>query len=59
MSIGSDKKGQDKQRIRVRDRENHKVGRQTLECKVTLVWTCKKERRRLRGKKNDRDGGAR
>ena len=24
-----------------------------------LVWTCKKERRRLRGEKDDGDGGAR
>ena len=26
---------------------------------VTLVWTCKKERRRLRGEKDDGDGSAR
>ena len=26
---------------------------------ATLVWTCKKERRRLRGEKDDGDGGAR
>ena len=51
MGIGSDKKGQDKKRKRERDRENCKAGRQTLECKATLVWTRKKERRRLREKK--------
>ena len=51
MGTGSDKKGQDKKRIRERNRENCKAGRQTLECKATLVWRRKKERRRLRGKK--------
>ena len=56
---GSDKKGQDKKRIRKRDRENCKVRRQTSECKATLIWTREKERRRLRGKKDDGDGGAR
>ena len=30
-----------------------------LEYKTTLVWTREKERRRLRGKKDDGDGGAR
>ena len=59
MGIGSDKKGQDKKRICERDCENCKAGRQTLECKATLVWTHKKEKRRLRGKKDDGDGGAR
>ena len=59
MGTGSDKKGQDKKRIRERDRENCKAGRQTSECKATLVWTRKKERRRLRKEKDDRDGGAR
>ena len=59
MGTGSDKKGQDKKRIRERDRRNCKAGRQTAECKVTLVWTCEKERRRLRGEKDDGDGGAR
>ena len=29
------------------------------ECKATLVWTRKKERRRLRGEKDDGNGGAR
>ena len=38
---------------------NCKAGRQTLECKATLVWTRKKERRRLRGEKDDGDGGSR
>ena len=57
MSTGSAKKGQDKKRIRERDRENCKAGRQTSECKATLVWTRKKERRRLRGEKDDGDGG--
>ena len=59
MGTGSDKKGQDKKRIREKNRENCKAGRQTSECKATLVWTCKKERRRLRGEKDDGDGGAR
>ena len=59
MGTGSDKKGQDKKRIRERDRKNCKAGRQTSECKATLVWTRKKERRRLREKKDDGDGGAR
>ena len=58
MGTGSDKKGQDKKQIRERDCKIRKVGRQTLECKATLVWTCKKERR-LRGKKDDGDGSAR
>ena len=59
MGTGSDKKGQDKKQIRERDRENYKAGRQTLECKATLVWTHKKERKRLHGEKDDGDGGAR
>ena len=59
MGTGSDKKGHDKKRIRERDCENCKAGRQTSECKATLVWTRKKERRRLRGEKDDEDGGAR
>ena len=58
MGIGSDKKGQDKKRIHKRDCENYKAGRQTSECEATLVWTCKKERK-LRGEKDDGDGGAR
>ena len=49
MGTGSDKKGQDKKQIRERHRENCKAGRQTSECKATLVWTRKKERRRLGG----------
>ena len=59
MVAGSDKIGQDKKQIRERYRENCKAERQTLECKATLVWTCKKERRRLRGEKDDGDGGSR
>ena len=59
MSTGSDKKGQDKKRIRERDCENCKARRQTSECKATLVWTRKKERRRLHGEKDDGDGSAR
>ena len=59
MGTGSEKKGQEKKRISERDRQNCKVGRQTSECKATLVWTRKKERRRLRGKKDNEDGGAR
>ena len=30
-----------------------------MQCKATLVWTHKKERRRLHGEKDDGDGGAR
>ena len=59
MGIGSDKKGQDKKRIRERNCENCRAGRQTSECKAMLIWTCKKERKRLNGKKDDGDGGAR
>ena len=59
MGTRSDKKEQDKKRIHERDRENCKAGRKTSECKATLVWTRKKERRRLRGEKDDGDGGAR
>ena len=59
MVTWSDKKEQDKKRIRKRDCENCKAGRQTSECEATLVWTCKKDRRRLRGEKDDGDGGAR
>ena len=59
MGTGSDKKGQDKKRICERDCENCKAGRQTLECEATLVWTRKKERRRLRGEKDDGDGSVR
>ena len=39
--------------------KNCKAGRKTSECEATLVWTCKKERRRLRGEKDDGDGSAR
>ena len=56
---GSDKKGQYNKRIRERNRENRKAGRLTLKCKATLVWTREKERRKLREKKDDGDGGAR
>ena len=59
MGTGSDNKRQDKKRIRERDRENCKAGRQTSECKATLVWTRKKDKRRLRGEKDGGDGGAR
>ena len=59
MGTGSDKKGQDKKRIRERDCENRKARRQTSECKAMLVWPCEKERRRLRGKNDDGDGSAR
>ena len=55
----SDKKGQDKKRICERDCKNCKAGRHTSECKATLVWTRKKDKRRLRGKKDNGDGGAR
>ena len=43
----------------VRDCKNCKAGRKTSECEATLVWTRKKERRRLRGEKDDGDGSAR
>ena len=59
MGTGNDKKGQDKKRIRERDCKNCKAGRQTSKCKATLVWTRKKERRRVRGEKDDGDRGAR
>ena len=59
MGTRSDKKGQDKKRIRERDRDNCKAGRKTLKCKATLVWTRKNERRRLRGEKDNGDGGVR
>ena len=59
MGTGSDKKEQDKKRIRERDWENCKAGKQTSEFKATLVWTRKKERRRLRGEKDEGDGGVR
>ena len=48
-----------KKHIRERDRENRKGRRQTSECKATLVWTREKKRKRLRGKKDDGDSGAR
>ena len=51
-------KGQDKKPIRQRDSENRKARRQTSEYKATLVWSREKERRRLRGKNDDGDGGA-
>ena len=59
MDTGSDKKGQDKKRIREWDRKNYKAGRQTSECKATLVWIRKKERRTLCVEKDDGDGRAR
>ena len=59
MGTGSDKKRQDKKQICERDCENCKAGRQTLECKATLVWTCKKERRKLHWEKDDGHGSAR
>ena len=58
MGIRSDKKGQNKIQIRERDCKNCKAGRQTSECKATLVWTRKKERK-LCGEKDDGDDGAR
>ena len=59
MGTWSDKKEQDKKQIRERDCENCKERRQTSESKAALVWTREKKRRRLRGKKDDGDGGAR
>ena len=44
MGTGSDKKGQDKKGIRERDCENCKAGRQTSECKATLVYGHVKRR---------------
>ena len=58
MNAESDNKEQAKKRIRERGRENRKARRKTLECKATLVWTRKKERR-LRGKKDEGDGDVR
>ena len=29
------------------DNKNHKAGRQTLECKVTLIWTRSEEKQQL------------
>ena len=55
MGAGSGKKEQDMTQIR----ENHKTSRQTLECKATLVWTRQREKRKLRGKKDDGNGSAR
>ena len=49
----------DKKQKRERDCENRKARRQYLECKPTLVWPREKQRRRLRGKNDDGDGGAR
>ena len=43
-ALGVTKKGQDKKRIRERDRKNRKAGRQTLGRNVTLVWTREKKR---------------
>ena len=48
-----------KKRICDRNCENCKARRQTLECKAMLVWICEKEKRRLRGKNDDGDCGAR
>ena len=44
MGTRSDKKGQDKKLICERDCKNCKAGRQTLECKATLVWTHKRRK---------------
>ena len=59
MGAGSDKKGQDMKQILEMDHKNLKARRQTSKCKAMLVWTCEKKRRRLRGKKDGGDGGAR
>ena len=59
MGAGNDKKVQHKKRICERECENRKARRQNLECKATLVRARGKKRRRLRGKKDDGDGGAR
>ena len=59
MGTRSDKKGLDKKRIRERDCKNCTAGRQTSECKATLVWTRKKERRRLRGERTTEMPGIR
>ena len=40
----------------VRDCENRKARRQTSDCKTTMVWAREKERRKLRGKKDDGEG---
>ena len=59
MGTGSDKKGQDKKRIGERDCKDRQARRQTSECKTTMVWPREKERRRLHGKNDVGDGGAR
>ena len=59
MGTGSDKKRRNKKQMLEWDCKNCKARRQTFECKGTLVWPCEKERRRLCGKNNDVDGGAR
>ena len=43
MGAGSNKKEQNRKRIRERDRENCKARRQTSEYKARLIWTREKE----------------
>ena len=50
--------GSDKKQIRERDRENRIARRQTLKCKAMLAWTREKNKKRLRGKKDDDDGSS-
>ena len=42
MGTGNDKKEQDKKRIREKDRENRKAGKQTSGCKATLYGHVKR-----------------
>ena len=51
MGIGSDKKGQDKKRIRERDCENCNAGRQASECKATLNGHVKRRKEDYVGKR--------
>ena len=58
-ALGVTRKDKIKKQIHERDCKNCKAGRQASECKAMLVWTRKKERRRLCGKKDNGDGSAR
>ena len=51
MGTGSDKKGQDKKRIRERDRKNRKARRQILACKATWYGHLKRRKESYVGKR--------
>ena len=51
MGTGSDKKGQDKKRIRERDCKNCKAGRQTSECKARWYGHVKRRQEDYVGKR--------